>query len=164
MKKSLIIIFILISALKIFSNPSASFQIKDTPAAFSKCDTYLSKKDEPYFPIMWYEGYSSNGEYFSKTDWKPYSPNFISPLNDLSNKDSFHRIGKLYADSIATGIILYNRFYKNQDKILVDKLISNYNFEFYLQTYNFNKKKHRPLFKIENFTIKFCRNIKIIIA
>ena len=160
MKKLVFILFILINGIKSFSNPSASFQINDTPVVISKCNTYITEKDKPYFPIMWYEGYSSNGANFSKTDWSPYSPNFISPFNDLSNKDSFHRIGKLYADSIATGIILYNRFYKNQDSILVNNLISNYNFEFYLQTYSFNKKKTSPIIQNREFYDKILSKYK----
>lgn len=124
---------------------NASYEYSDTRVMISRSDSYLTQMNMPYFQINWYEGNTQNGEIFGNSDWKPYSPRFKQAYEDIPIKDTYHRIQQVYNDGLATGIILYNSIYNAFDQVMVEKIVSSFNMEFYLRTYDMRNKHIYPL-------------------
>ena len=143
--KIIVSLLLLVLYSSLLAEMTPSYIISDTPVIVSKCNTHLFKEDELYFPIQWYDGYTAKGELFGLTKWAPYAPSFEQAYGELKIKDSYHRIKKIYEDSIATGIILYNRLSNNEDEALVRKLVNEFNLEFYLTIYGMKNNRSYPL-------------------
>lgn len=122
----------------------ASYQMEDTPQIIANNNTKFTEMGKPYFAINWFEGDSQDGVPFSRSDWKPYAPNFDSPFIDMKKSDTFARIRMIDAENIATGVIVYNQF-KNQDYI--QKIISIANdmdLEFFIKIYSIKDGLNAP--------------------
>ena len=122
-----------------------SYKLPDTPVIISKNETSLIHNDEPYFPVNWYESYSQNGNYFANSRWTPYSPKFELASSNLKRNNTFERIGRLYKDGIATGIIQYINFENTKHIEIVEENILRYDLEFFLQIYDLDNRVTKPL-------------------